>query len=200
MVKVGAYRKVDETIRKALDAVEPPTQEIKPATVRIRKRTLAAASLLVPVGVLAGWLGHALLTQPVLQEPQVAGVSMPVRAHAHANTVFHIDMDDTQKMEKLLDRAEAILTASADRDAQVEVVANAGGLNLLRADTSAVAPRVREMMKKYGNLSFVACAKTIERLKEQGVEVNLINRTHARETALEHLVERLNEGWTYVKI
>jgi intracellular sulfur oxidation DsrE/DsrF family protein len=198
--RAETYRKVDEALREALESASPPTGDVACSTVRVKKRTLAAASLLVPMGVLAGWLGHALLTQPVIQEPQVAGVSMPARAHGQSNTVFHIDVDDKQKMEELLDRAEAILAAKADRDAHVEVVANAAGLNLLRADTSAVAPRVREMMGKYGNLSFVACAKTIQRLREQGVKVNLINRTHARETALEHLVDRLNEGWIYIKI
>ena len=43
-------------------------------------------------------------------------------------------------------------------------------------------------------------ANTIKRLKEQGVDVLLIDRTHARETAIDHVVERLRDGWTYIKI
>ncbi len=56
------------------------------------------------------------------------------------------------------------------------------------------------MMDKYDNLTFVACANTIKRLKEQGVDVLLIDRTHASETAIDHVVERLQAGWTYIKI
>jgi hypothetical protein len=46
----------------------------------------------------------------------------------------------------------------------------------------------------------VACANTIKRLQEKGVDVPLIDRTHARETAIDHVVARLRNGWTYIKI
>jgi len=74
------------------------------------------------------------------------------------------------------------------------------GINLLRADESAFAPRIRAMMEKYDNLTFVACANTIKRLQEKGVDVPLIDRTHARETAIDHVVARLRNGWTHIKI
>jgi len=56
------------------------------------------------------------------------------------------------------------------------------------------------MMDKYDNLTFVACANTIERLRARGVDVHLIDRTHARSTAIDHVISRLREGWTYIKI
>jgi intracellular sulfur oxidation DsrE/DsrF family protein len=56
------------------------------------------------------------------------------------------------------------------------------------------------MMDRYDNLSFVACANSIKRLREQGVDVLLIDRTHTRETAIDHFIERLQQGWTYIKI
>ena len=71
----------------------------------------------------------------------------------------------------------------------------------LRFDGSRIDPdRVRKMMDKYDNLTFVACANTIRRLREQGVDVLLIDRTHASETAIDHVIGRLQAGWTYIKI
>lgn len=198
--RVRAYQSVDEAVREAFDTLEPPASRVANEPVRLKRSGIAAAALLLPVVFLAGWFGHSLLGGSEIHEPLTAGINLPVQGQEHLNTLFHIDVDDKSVMHGLLDRTEAILAAYADPDVQVEVVANAAGLNLLRADTSAFAPRVREMMDKYDNLTFVACANSIERLRERGVDVQLIDRTHARSTAIDHVVARLRDGWTYIKI
>jgi intracellular sulfur oxidation DsrE/DsrF family protein len=198
--RVRAYQSVNDALREAFDTVESPTGRMENQPVRLTRSSIAAAVLLLPAGFLAGWLGHSLLTGSEIHEPLTAGINLPVQGQEHLNTVFHIDVDERSVVNGLLDRTEAILAAYADLDVQVEVVANAGGLNLLRADTSAFAPRVREMMDTYENLTFVACANTIERLRERGVDVHLIDRTHARSTAIDHVISRLRDGWTYIKI
>jgi len=197
--RLRGYRSVDQAIRNAFDDIEPPRSSLPKVPMRVRRRRLAAAVLL-PAGFLAGWLVHSMVSVAEVRESLAGGVSLDVQGREHLNTVFHIDVDEKAAMENVLDRAEAILTGFADQGAQVEVVANGAGLNLLRADTSALASRVRMMMDKYDNLTFVACANTIRRLKAQGVDVLLIDRTHASETAIDHVVERLQAGWTYIKI
>lgn len=198
--RVRDYRSVDQAVRAAFDGVEPPRNRLPNQSVRAKRGRVAAAALLLPAGFGAGWLVHSALSVPEMHRPLAGGTSLPVQGREHLNTVFHIDVDENSVMEGVLDRAEAVLTAYADQGTQVEVVANAGGLNLLRADSSALASRVRAMMDKYDNLTFVACANTIRRLKEQGVDVLLIDRTHASEAAIDHVVERLQAGWTYIKI
>jgi len=198
--RLREYRSVDQAVRDAFDDIEPPRSSIPKAPAGVSRKRLAAAAVLLPVGFLAGWLVHSMVGVSQVRESLAGGVNLDVKGREHLNTVFHIDVDDEAAMEGVLDRAEAILTGFADQGAQVEVVANAAGLNLLRADTSALATRVREMMGKYDNLTFVACANTIRRLKEQGVDVLLIDRTHASETAIDHVVQRLRAGWTYIKI
>jgi intracellular sulfur oxidation DsrE/DsrF family protein len=197
--RVSEYRSVDRTIREALHALEPPAARAPDRGNAATPRRIAAA-LLLPAGFLAGWFGHSLSNVPETHEYLAGGVNLPVKGREHFNTVFHIDVDESAAVGEVLDRAEAVLTAYANQDAQVEVVANAAGLNLLRADVSEFAPRVRAMMDKYDNLAFVACANTIKKLEEQGVEVLLIDRTYARETAIDHVVDRLQDGWTYIKI
>ncbi|MCG6860022.1 MAG: hypothetical protein LJE70_01850 [Chromatiaceae bacterium] len=197
--RVREYRFVDQAVREAFDGVESPVRHRPGASVRVERRVIAAV-LFLPVFFLAGWFGNSLLSGSDVQEALAGGITLPVAGREHLNALFHIDLNDQSVMEGVLDRAEAVLTSYADRDVQVEVVANAAGLDLLRADKSPFAPRIRNMMDKYDNLSFVACANTIKRLREQGVDVLLIDRTHARETAIDHVVERLRDGWTYIKI
>ncbi|MEA3275353.1 MAG: hypothetical protein U9Q81_08730 [Pseudomonadota bacterium] len=198
--RVGDYRLVDQAVREAFGDAEPPGGRLSNDSMRTGRRGIAAAALLLPVGFLAGWLGHSFLSVSKIDEPLTGGINLPVQGREHLNTLLHIDVDERAVMEGLLDRAEAILTAYADQDFQVEVVANASGLNLLRADTSVFASRVRTMMDRYDNLTFVACANTIKRLKERGVDVLLIDRTHSGKTAIDHVVDRLRAGWTYIKI
>jgi len=198
--RVREYRMVDEAVRAAFDGVEPPRNRGRNAPSQAKRRGAVAAAVLLPAGSLAGWLGHSLLDNPDVQEPLAGGITLPGQSREHLNAMFHINVNEKAVMDRVLDRAEAILAAYANEDVQVEVVANAAGVDLLRADTSAVAPRVRSMMDKYDNLTFVACANTIKELKEQGVDVLLIDHTHSSETALDHVVDRLRSGWTYIKI
>ncbi|OOZ38213.1 zf-HC2 domain-containing protein [Solemya elarraichensis gill symbiont] len=198
--KVREYRSIDQALRDAYDDVEPPQH--LPVTRSMwanSGRSLALMILLLPLGFLVGWSMHATYSANS-HTPLTSGISLPVKNLAQNNTVLHIDVDEKAAANELLDRVESILTSYANDEIQVEVVANAAGLNLLRVDKSAVANRVSQMMDKYDHLMFLACANTISRLTEKGEEVELIDRTHAGETAIDHVVGRLSSGWTYVKI
>ncbi|KHF25619.1 zf-HC2 domain-containing protein [Solemya velum gill symbiont] len=199
--KVREYRSIDQALRDAYDEVESPLH--RPVTRSMwanSGRSLALMVLLLPLGFLVGWGMHANFSAPNIHTPLTSGISLPVKGLERNNTVLHIDVDEQEAANDLLDRVETILTTYADDEIQVDVVANAAGLNLLRVDKSAVANRVSQMMDKYDNLMFLACANTISRLTEKGEEVELIDRTHAGETAIDHVVNRLSSGWTYVKI
>jgi intracellular sulfur oxidation DsrE/DsrF family protein len=199
--QVREYRSINQALRDAYDDVEPPQHHPVTRSLWMNGgRSLALMALLLPLGFLVGWGMHATYSTSNIHTPLTSGISLPVKDLVHNNTVLHIDVDEQAAANELLDRVETILTTYADDEIQVEVVANAAGLNLLRVDKSAVANRVSQMMDQHDNLMFLACANTISRLKEKGEEVELIGRTHTGETALDHVVNRLSSGWTYVKI
>ena len=155
------------------------------------------AALLLPLGFLAGWLAAPAL-QP--HEPSQAATGQPQTEPAAVGTLFHIAVADARAMEAILDRAESLLAEHGREGRPVEVVANAGGLNFLRADTSAFAERIGGMLAKYPNLSLVACANTIERFEERGEKVLLIAPAKSDKTAIDHIIQRVRHGWTYLKI
>lgn len=199
--RVKGYRMVDDLLRQAFDEVETPTQRSAPERRRSTlPRVAAAAVLFVPIGFLAGWLARPTLMDQGLAPPLAGGVSLQPTSGRLVHALFHIDADDPASMERLLDRAESILAQSGDRDTQVEVVANASGLNLLRADTSDYAGRIRNLLARYPNLTIVACANAIKRFEEQGTNVLLFSEVKTDETAIDHIVQRLQQGWTYIKL
>ncbi len=86
------------------------------------------------------------------------------------------------------------------RTIEVELVANRGGLKMLRSDTSPHADRIARLRAEHPNLALIACGQTIERLRDSGVEVRLLPGTRVVSSALDQIVTRMSEGWNYVRI
>ena len=97
-------------------------------------------------------------------------------------------------------KTRQILELYRNTGTQVEVVANAGGLNLLRTASSPYIDTIKQMISTYDNVRFIACSKGLDRLKRQGLDTRLIEGVSADEPAADHLIRRLTERWTYIQI
>lgn len=140
----------------------------------------------------AGW-GKQFVDQDM---HQLTGADHPGRY------ILHIGDHDTQKFQSILDTAENLMVKYQNEMhlVELEVIANASGLDLFRDGESPFAQRVKLLSKKYPNIKFIACSNAVERLRERGIEPNLINAIHQGPTALDQVVKRMNDGWTYIKI
>jgi intracellular sulfur oxidation DsrE/DsrF family protein len=49
-------------------------------------------------------------------------------------------------------------------------------------------------------LAFVACGNAIARYRSAGLDVTLVPEARVERTAVEHIVDRVRQGWTYLKI
>lgn len=156
-----------------------------------------AAGLLLGIGVTAGWYGNARFTND-------AGDAAPLSAvvTSQENLLLHLDSNDPAKMERLLNYAEQQLAAKRERGQtfRLEVVANDGGVELLRQDTSPFPDRIQALLREYDNVSFLACANALRKLQERGIKVELLPGTHSDHTALDKIIERLEGGWRYIKL
>jgi intracellular sulfur oxidation DsrE/DsrF family protein len=149
-----------------------------------------AASLLIAVGLVFGFLGRPAVESGV---EQVAVVAEP---HKY---LLHVASGAPDDMAAALERAEYLLASSPD-DAmrQVEIVANEQGINLLRSDITQFATEISVLQSN--DVVFYACSKTIQRLEDDGIEVHLVPHTVVEYTALDRVVSRMQEGWQYEKI
>ncbi len=115
--------------------------------------------------------------------------------------LLHINTMDPKRVDAALDATENILAADVKkgRAVQVEVVANEAGLGILRKGSPYEA-RIHALLSKYNNLSFKACGIAMQTayLKE-GKQVQLMPGAHRVDAALEEILRRLKQGWTYIR-
>lgn len=166
-----------------------------------RGRLLAGAAtslMLLLAGLAAGYqLGHGRTSAGFEQLVRVD----PAQEDA-SKILVHIASDDPGRLKAALDETEDLLRdyQARARKVQIEVVANADGVQLLRSDTSPYARRIAALLAKYDNLAFLACSRSLEKLRLRGIDVHLLPEVDVVPGALEEIVARLQEGWVYIKI
>jgi intracellular sulfur oxidation DsrE/DsrF family protein len=186
-------RKLKELVQHGYRNVPAPRSRDAEHSPRRRLFGLAvAALLLLAVGLGGGWTVSRMLS------PDVGPGTAAVPAESD-RWLLHVVSSDPADMKRALARAEQLMVSSADaQERGVEIVANEGGLDLLRSDVSPFAVRIRELADQ--DVLFYACSRAIQRLEERGVEVRLLPEADTRYTALDRVVLRLQDGWNYEKI
>jgi len=194
------FQRGKEWVHAAFADVEPPERD-NPQNGRRRCRPvfsmgLAASFMVVVVAFAAGWLLH----QSTRQAP-LSAVALNDIASSQYRVVLHIDQSDHSKFDLALNEAESLLQRYRDKGIKVELLANSTGINLLQKDgNNAYLSRLQKITREYDNLTLLACSNALERLREKGIEPNLIEGTYTGESAVEHIIQRLQEGWTYIKV
>lgn len=186
------------SIKQAYADIELPVEPVhKPVNYAV-----AAYVLFLLLGFSGGWLSSGLVTDPVATSHDVGVDSGIANVEQAEKYILHIGSHDVEKFKHVLDKAETLVSRYQDdlQLIELEIIANANGLDLFRESASPYAQRVKQLSNKYPNIKFIACTNAIERLREKGIEPDLINAVHQGPTALDQVVKRMNQGWTYIKI
>lgn len=197
-------RKVKELVAYAYTDVPAPTPKTGPGkSRRIFWSKALAAGILLMVGVAIGsYAQYYIDHQRYGQESRVetlpsTKLSQPV-VNGH-KFILHVISGQREDMFSALQKAQELLDAAAPGQVnEVEVVANQRGLNLLRSDVTPFADEVQLLQEN--NVVFYACSRTIERLEEQGVAVELLPAANSTYTALDRVVIRMKDDWEYIRI
>jgi intracellular sulfur oxidation DsrE/DsrF family protein len=56
------------------------------------------------------------------------------------------------------------------------------------------------MAQQFNNISFLACSRTIEKLHMRGIDIHLIPEARVIPGALEAIVDRMQQGWVYIRV
>ena len=145
-------------------------------------------------------MGHGRLMGDAARSLRQIAQASPAQADG-THVVLHIATDDPARVNAALDDAEDLLKtySSSHRKVRLEVIANAEGINLLRAGYSPYAARIEAMTKRYDNIAFLACRRAIDRMRTKGVDVHLIPDVKVVPEALDAIVSRLRKGWVYIR-
>jgi len=114
--------------------------------------------------------------------------------------LLHISESNIKHFSAALDYVDKFLKQHESTDAQIAVIANAGGLDLIRSGTSPFERKIINIMNQYSNVHFIACANSVRNLQKKGVEFQLIEQVRLNKPAMDHIIEYIQGGWTYKKV
>lgn len=178
------------------DGVQPSSRPARQARHRLSHTARQVAS----IAVLAVTFGAGMLVYHYMGStpwPAVASVNQQL----NDKLILHVSQSDQRLFEQALDYTEKFLQEHASSGNQIEVVAHANGLDLLREDLSPLRERINRLIQAYDNVHFIACANAIKQLRAQGTEPRIIPGVHTDSTAFDHIVSRLQSGeWKYIKV
>lgn len=126
----------------------------------------------------------------------------PVRDDEVRRIALHVNFDDAERMNYVLNNAENLHGYYRQRGKAVEirVIAHGPGLHMLRVDTSPVKERIAAMVTAQEGLGFFACSNTRSRMaKAEGKTPQVIEQAVMVPSGVVELVELQRAGWAYLK-
>lgn len=191
--RVCRQNKQKELVRLAYEDVPPPRQTgLAPMRRSAFIGRIVAACALLMFGAWGGFVAHDRINESAASSDDAAVAST-------RNFLLHVVTGEPQEMYAALEHARELLDAAAPGEVRrVEIVANEQGINLLRSDVTPYAREIRALADE--NVVFYACSRTIQRLEDDGIDVQLVPEAISEYTALDLVVMRMNEGWQYEKI
>lgn len=161
------------------------------STTGTRWPSLAASIMLGMV------IGAGILSAYVDYQPKLGAQAIAQTPIASDKFMVHIDSDEPAKVTKTLAEAQYILESNPH--AEVEIIANHQGIQLFDANNADIS-QIKAMLAKYDNLRLVACQRALERARESDKNLHILPQVKADAPAIDEVVEKLKQGWTYIKI
>ena len=200
--RVYLMRRAKDLMKLGFGDAETPS----PASSGIKRRLfgsrntygLAASLLMLSLGFGSGVLGYYVGQQHPSGEHQTALAAAQTPSTDHV--ILHISQSDPKQFSAALRYVDNFLDNNPMPSSQIEVVANAGGLDFMRADVSPFKEQIIAMMRDHENVRFIACLNGIRNLRRRGIEPKIIGDIDTEKTAIDHIIDRLQAGWTYVKV
>ena|ERR1043165_5312810 len=114
---------------------------------------------------------------------------------------LQVDQNDPAVMNMVLNNASNVMEhyRGKGEDVDVEIVAYGPGMHMLRADTSPVADRIKQL-KQIGKVQFSACNNTKQNMeKTEGHAISIVPEATVVPSGVVRLMELQEQGWSYVR-
>jgi intracellular sulfur oxidation DsrE/DsrF family protein len=155
-----------------------------------------AACLILAVGAGTGWS-----VRGTRDPARSAGFELGAKYLDEGKVILHLASADSDRLKTALDEAEELAARrdKAGNPVRVELMTNAGGLDLLRTDVSPYSERIKALRAAHANLHFLACQTAIDNLIRKGIRVDLLPEAEITESAVDQIIKRLKQGWVYIQ-
>ena len=117
---------------------------------------------------------------------------------------IQVDQNDPQVMNMVLNNATYVIEYCRvkNEDVDVEIVAYGPGMHMLRADTSPVQDRIKQL-KDYAfpsKIQFSACNNTKQGMeKKEGHPIEVMSEAVLVPSGVVRLMELQEKGWSYLR-
>jgi hypothetical protein len=132
----------------------------------------------------------------------LASSALAVDGKTH-RIAIQVDQNDPAVMNMVLNNATNVIEhyRAKGEDADVEIVAYGPGLNMLRADTSPVQDRLKQLKEMAaGKIQFSACNNTKQHMeKAEGHAIPIVSQATVVPSGVVRLMELQEQGWSYVR-
>jgi len=109
--------------------------------------------------------------------------------------VFSVTEGDDTAINHVLSSANNVLKFYGPERVQMEIVAYSGGIRMLLKSNPKIAERVRTLMLY--DVTFIACGNTMR--TKHIKEAELIGGSEVVTAGIVEMIERVKEGWIYIK-
>ncbi|UFS63274.1 DsrE family protein [Sulfurimonas sp. HSL-3221] len=109
--------------------------------------------------------------------------------------VFSVTEGTDEAINHVLSSANNVLKFYGPEKVQMEIVAYSGGIRTLLKNNPKIAERVRTLMLY--DVTFVACGNTMR--TKNITEDQLIDDVEVVTAGIVEMIERVKEGWVYIK-
>jgi hypothetical protein len=136
------------------------------------------------------------------KETALALGTQPSAEQKEHRLILQVNTNDAATMNLTLNNAMNVAEyyKETGEKVEVEVIAFGPGLHMLRDDTSPVKARIETMALSTPEVSFKACGNTQENMrKAENKEIKLIPQARVVPSGVVRVMQREEQGWSYVK-
>ncbi|NVN85251.1 MAG: DsrE family protein [Rhodopseudomonas sp.] len=143
----------------------------------------------------------AIASTLLLAATAMPGLAADAKQHRVA---IQVDQNDPAVMNLALNNATNIMEQykAKGEEVQVEIVTYGPGLHMLRADTSPVQDRIKQIAQASfpSSIKFSACGNTKEGMeKREGKAISIVSEAEVVPSGAVRLMELQEQGWSYLK-
>ncbi len=115
---------------------------------------------------------------------------------------IQVDQNDPKVMDLALKNAGNAIKyyKGQGEEVSIEIVAYGPGLHMLRADTSPVKDRIKEISETMPAIKFSACANTKAAMeKSEGKPITIVPQATIVPSGIVRLSQLQEQGWSYIR-
>lgn len=164
----------------------------------------AAASFILFFGGIIGWFTHQAINSERLID--IADLTLHPVTHNDSEQwklMLHVSTAEPHRLDIVLSEAESLLKeySNSSRKLKLEILANSEGLALVTNKGESYNQKLQVLQQKYKNLAVLVCGETLHRVqKKQGKKLELLPDTRIVPSAINQIVKRQQNGWSYIRI